>query len=60
MRFHIIGTEQVLISHSGLALAGVLLQGTQIRRRCHRLKVDGSNPAISHGDNVLAMIGLLC
>lgn len=60
MRFHIIGTDQVLISHSGLALAGVLLQGTRIRRRCHRLKLDGVNPAISHGDNVLAMIGLLC
>ena len=60
MRFHIVGTEQVLVSHSGLVLAGALMQGTQIRRRCHRLKVGSRIPAISHGDNVLAMIGLLC
>lgn len=60
MRFHIVGTEQVLISHSGLVLAGALMQATQIRRRCHRLKVGAGIPAISHGDNVLAMIGLLC
>ncbi len=60
MRFHIVGTEQVLVSHSGLALAGALLQATQIRRRCHQLKIGAGIPAISHGDNVLAMIGLLC
>ena len=60
MRFHIVGTEQVLISHSGVVLAGALMQATQIRRRCHRLKVGTGIPAISHGDNVLAMIGLLC
>lgn len=60
MKFHIVGTEQVLISHSGLVLAGALMQATQIRRRCHRLKVGAGIPAISHGDNVLAMVGLLC
>ncbi|MGQ9650866.1 MAG: hypothetical protein ACUVXJ_12205 [Phycisphaerae bacterium] len=60
MRFHIVGTDQVLVSHSGLVLAGALMQATQIRRRCHRLKVGTGVPAISHGDNVLAMIGLLC
>ncbi len=60
MRFHIVGTEQILISHSGLALAGVLLQGTQLQRRCDRLKLVGGRPEISHGDNVVSMIGLLC
>jgi hypothetical protein len=36
------------------------MQATQIRRRCHRLQIGAGIPAISHGDNVLAMIGLLC
>lgn len=61
MRFHIIGTQEVLISHSGLALAGLLLQGTGIKRRLDRIQLEGGGrPAISHGDNVLSMIGLLC
>jgi len=60
MRFHIVGTEQILISHSGLALAGVLLQGTKLKQRCDRLPMSEHRPEISHGDNVLSMIGLLC
>ena len=36
------------------------MQATQIRRRCHRLKAGAGVPAISHGDNILAMVGLLC
>jgi hypothetical protein len=60
MRFHIVGTRQVLISHSGLALTGALLQGTQIKRRCDGMNFGGGKPEISHGDNVLSMIGLLC
>ena len=61
MRFHIVGTQDVLISHSGLVLAGALLQGTELKRRIDRVKLDGRvRPAISHGDNVLSMIGLLC
>jgi hypothetical protein len=60
MRFHIVGTQEVLVSHSGLALTGALLQGTQIKRRCDGLQLGGGKPEISHGDNVLSMIGLLC
>lgn len=60
MRFHIVGTEQILISHSGLALAGALLQGSKIKRRLDRLSIGEGRPEISHGDNVLSMIGLLC
>lgn len=61
MRFHIVGTQQVLISHSGLALAGALLQATQLKRRLDRVKLEGGGrPEISHGDNVLSMVGLLC
>jgi len=61
MRFHIVGTQEVLISHSGLALAGTLLQATDLKRRLDRIKLDGGRkPAITHGDNVLSMIGLQC
>jgi hypothetical protein len=61
MRFHIVDTQEVLISHSGLALAGALLQATQIKRRLDRIRLDGGGkPGISHDDNVLSMIGLLC
>lgn len=61
MRFHIVGTQEVLISHSGLALAGTLLQATDLKRRLDRVHLEGGRkPVISHGDNVLSMIGLLC
>jgi len=60
MKFHIIGTKEVLVSHSGLALAGTLLQGTKIRQRLNRRKREGSPPVIADADNLLAMIGLLC
>jgi hypothetical protein len=61
MKFHISETDEVLISHSGLVLAGALLQGTELKRRIDRVKLDGSGrPTISHGDNLLSMIGLLC
>ena len=61
MRFHIVGTQEVLISHSGLVLAGALLQATELKGRLDRVKLDGvGKPEISHGDNVLSMIGLLC
>ena len=61
MQFHIVGTQEVLISHSGLVLAGALLQATELKRRLDRITLGGSSkPVVSHGDNVLAMIGLLC
>ena len=61
MRFHIVGTQEVLISHSGLVLAGALLQATELKGRLDRVRLDGAGkPEISHGDNVLSMIGLLC
>ena len=60
MKFHIIGTKEVLVSHSGLALAGTLLQGTKIRQRLNHRKREGGPPVIADADNLLAMIGLLC
>jgi len=60
MKFHISETDEVLISHSGLVLAGALLQRTTLKKRIDRVKLGGGKPEISHGDNVLSMIGLLC
>lgn len=61
MQFVISETDEVLVSHSGLALAGALLQRTQLRSRLNAIQVDGSKrPAISHGEMLLSMVGLLC
>ena len=61
MRFDITETSEVLVSQSGLALAGVLLQGTAIGQRLRSIQVDAhETPMIPHADNVLAMIGLVC
>jgi hypothetical protein len=49
------------VSHSGLALAGSLLQGTDLGKRANRLRLgDRKRPEVSHGDVLTAMIGLLC
>jgi hypothetical protein len=54
-------TDEILISHSGLALAGAILQGTQIRKRAAAIRLgDRKRPEVSHGDVLTAMIGLLC
>ena len=61
MKFIISETDEVLVSHSGLALAGSLLQGTRIGKRANRLCLgDRKRPEVSHGDVLTSMIGLLC
>jgi hypothetical protein len=61
MKFIISETDEVLVSHSGLALAGAILQGTQIRKRACAVRLgDRKRPEVSHADVVTAMIGLLC
>ena len=61
MQFIISETDEVLISHSGLALVGTLLQGTDIRRRADTISLgQGKRPEVSHGDVLASMIGLLC
>jgi hypothetical protein len=42
MQFIISETDDVLVSHSGLALAGVLLQGTPLVERLSAIEVEGS------------------
>ena len=61
MKYIISETDEILVSHSGLALAGSLLQGTGIMKRAKRLRLgDRKRPEVSHGDVLTSMIGLLC
>lgn len=54
-------TDDVLVSHSGLAFAGALLQRTGLRSRLDAMAVDGlTRPAMPHGEVLPSMIGLLC
>lgn len=61
MEFIISTTSDVLVSHSGLALAGALLQETKLKRRLDELRVEEcKRPTMPHGDVLLSMVGLLC
>jgi len=61
MEFIISHTDDVLVSHAGLALAGALLGRTSLRSRLDALAVEGlKRPAMPHGEVLLSMIGLLC
>jgi hypothetical protein len=61
MEFIISETDDILVSHAGLALAGALLQRTDLRSRLDALAVEGlKRPAMPHGEVLLSMIGLLC
>lgn len=61
VKFTISETDEILVSHSGLALAGALLQGTRIGKRASAIRLgDRKRPEVSHGDVLMAMIGLLC
>jgi len=61
MEFIISETDDILVSHAGLALAGALLQRTDLRRRLDGLAVAGlPRPVMPHGEVLVSMIGLLC
>ena len=61
MEFIIKHTNEVLVSHSGLALAGAILQQSPLRDRLSAIQLgDRKRPTTSHGDVLLSMIGLLC
>jgi hypothetical protein len=61
MQFTISETDDVLVSHSGLALAGALLGQSQLKKRLDALEIpDCKRPTMPHGEVLLAMIGLLC
>jgi len=61
MRFEIVQGDEQLSSHSGLALVGVILDRTSIRKRLDAVMLpEHSFPEISHGEVATAMIGLIC
>ena len=61
MKFIISETDEILVSHSGLALAGSLVRRTAIQKRINRIRLgDRKRPEVSHGDVAVSMIGLLC
>jgi len=61
MRFEIEQGEQLLSSHSGLALVGEILNMVGLSKRLDGVVLnDHPCPEISHGDVAKAMIGLIC
>ena len=61
MKFTISETDEILVLHSGLGLAGALLQGTGVQKRSNAIRLgDHKRPEVSHGDVLTAMIALLC
>jgi len=61
MAFIITHTDEVLVSHSGLALAGALLGQSPLRKRLNAIRLgERKRPEMPHGDVLMAMIGLLC
>ena len=61
MRFEIVQGDEQLSSHSGLALAGAILDRSRIRERLDAVVLpEHPLPEISHGEVATAMIGLIC
>lgn len=61
MRFQIVQGNEQLTCHSGLALAGAILERSQIRERLDAVMLpEHPFPEISHGEIATAMIGLIC
>ena len=51
MEFIISETDEILCSHSGLALAGALLQQTRIQKRANGIRLgERKRPEVSHGE----------
>lgn len=61
MEFIIKQTDEVLVSHSGLALIGAMLEGSPLRKRLNDISLGKRRrPDVPHGDLLTAMMGLLC
>lgn len=61
MRFEIVQGDELLSSHSGLALVGEILSSSKLGKRLDRVRLpDHPFPKISHGEVVTAMLGLMC
>jgi hypothetical protein len=61
MEFIISETDEVLVSHAGLALVGVMLRQSLLGKRLDAISLgQRKRPELSHGDVLSSMIGLLC
>jgi len=61
MLFQIVQGNELLSSHSGLALAGAILDRSRIRERLDMVMLpEHPFPEISHGEVATAMVGLIC
>ena len=61
MKYILEQSDEMLTTHSGMALVCLLLKKTDINDRLNQLKIDGViSPEISNRDIVVAYIGLLC
>ena len=61
MQFEIVQGDELLFSHSGLALVGKILSKTKLRKRLDKVMLpEHQFPEISHGEVAIAMIGLAC
>ena len=61
MEFVIRHTDEILVSHSGLALAGALLEQSSLRKQLNTIDLGRRRrPDVPHGDVLLSMTGLLC
>lgn len=61
MQFEVSDTEEFLVSHSGLALVGALIQRGDLASRVNAVDAGHRRePAVSHADVVSSMVGLLC
>ena len=61
MKFEIVFGKERLITPTGLALAGLLLKKTDLRKRLNgTLLKENANPVIKNGDVAHSYVGLLC
>lgn len=61
MKFEIVFGNERLITPTGLAIAGLLLKKTDLRKQLNDVKLkDNANPIIKNGDVAQVYIGLLC
>ncbi len=60
--FEVSQSQEELTTHSGLALVGLGLKGTDLNKRVNNYKLSGikSEASISHSDVIRSEVGLLC
>ncbi|MHB8956261.1 MAG: hypothetical protein ACYC4U_25030 [Pirellulaceae bacterium] len=61
MEFILNQTDEILVSHSGLALIGAMLEHSLLRKRLNDIFLGKrKRPEVAYGDVLTGVIGLLC